>query len=82
MRGLGSPDEEEAEAQYRGLGHVFGIALSTLWLVGRFRSWGVGFSLFGLVGLGVMVYASVYVLVQWHLVLVRGKWSSHSLRKV
>lgn len=72
VRFLGSPGEEETEAQYRGLGLVFGIGLGAIWLVGKFRSWGIGYSLFGLVALGVMVYATMYILLQWHLVLVRG----------
>lgn len=72
VRALKTPGEEETEAQYRGLGHVLGIGLSALWLIGKFRSWGIGFSLFGLLVLGIMVYSAMYTLVQWHLILVRG----------
>ena len=63
---------EEAEAQYHSLGYVLGIVLGALWLVGKFRSWGIGFSLLGLVALGVMVYSATYILVQWHSILIRG----------
>ena len=60
------------EAEYHSLGYVLGIVLGALWLVGKFRSWGIGFSLLGLVALGVMVYSAAYILVQWHSILIRG----------
>jgi len=59
--------EEEAKAQFNGVGYVVGIGLSVLWLVGK---WGIGFNLFGLVALGVMVYSATYILVQWHSMFV------------
>jgi len=64
--------EEEAKAQFSSVGYVVGIGLSALWLVAKFCNWGIGFNSFGLVALGVMVYSATYILVQWHLILIRG----------
>jgi len=64
--------EEEAKAQFSGVGYVVGIGLSVLWLAGKFRNWGIGFNLFGLVALAMMVYSATYILVQWHSILIRG----------
>lgn len=66
--------EEEAKAQFSGVGYVVGVGLSVLWLAGKFRNWGIGFNPLGLFALGVMVYSTTYILVQWHMILIRGLW--------
>lgn len=64
--------EEEGKAQFSGVGYIIGIGLSVFWLTGNLHSWGIGFNFFGLIALGVMVYSTTYILIQWHLILIRG----------
>lgn len=76
LRALYTPGEEETEAQYRAVGGGVGIGLGVLGVMGWLWAKGFlgeGFGIKRIIGLSILVYASVYVLVQWHLMLVRGK---------
>lgn len=77
-RALYTPGEEETEAQYRAVGGGLGIGLGVLvilgwlWIKGVLTNWGFLGGIKGIIGLSLLVYASVYVLVKWHLMLVEG----------
>lgn len=77
VRALRWPGHEETEAEYRAIGGGIGIGLSIvgilakLWRTGVLAESGFLDSVKGIFGLSVAVYASVYVLVKWHLSLVQ-----------
>lgn len=77
-RVLYTPGEEETEAQYRAVGGGLGIGLGVLlilgwfWIRGVLTDWGFLGGVKGIIGLSLLVYTSVYVLVKWHLMLVKG----------
>lgn len=75
VRMLSEPGEAETKAEYRAVGGGVGIcfsvlvALGWLWIKGLL---GDEFGFKKMIGLALLVYASVYVLVEWHLMFVRG----------
>lgn len=81
MRMLSGPGEAETKAEYRAVGGGIGICFSVL--VGLIWLWVKGllgdeFGFKKMIGLALLVYASVYVLVEWHLMFVRGKFTIFS----